>query len=53
MAWRSLTKAAGFRGFRFHDLRHIFITHMVERGASLGELCGETLVLTICSILSR
>ena len=35
-AWRSLTKAAGLEGFRFHDLRHTFITHMVELGVPLG-----------------
>jgi len=35
-AWQSLTKAAGFDGLRFHDLRHTFITHMVELGVSLG-----------------
>jgi len=33
-AWRSLTKAAGFPGFRFHDLRHQAITEMAEAGAS-------------------
>ncbi len=33
-AWRSLTKAAGFSGFRFHDLRHQAITEMAEAGAS-------------------
>jgi integrase len=33
-AWRSLTKAAGFPGFRFHDLRHQAITEMAEGGAS-------------------
>lgn len=33
-AWRSLTKAAGFAGFRFHDLRHQAITEMAEVGAS-------------------
>ena len=30
-----LTKA-GFPTFRFHDLRHTFITHIVEAGYSLG-----------------
>jgi integrase len=34
--WHSLTKKAGFPGLRFHDLRHTFITHMVELGVSLG-----------------
>jgi integrase len=35
-AWHSLTEAAGFPGLRFHDLRHTFITHMVELGVALG-----------------
>ena len=35
-AWHSLTQAAGFAGLRFHDLRHTFITHMVELGVPLG-----------------
>jgi integrase len=35
-AWHSLTKEAGFEGLRFHDLRHTFITHMVELGVPLG-----------------
>src|SRR5262249_28039011 len=35
-AWHSLTDAAGFSGLRFHDLRHTFITHMVELGVALG-----------------
>jgi integrase len=29
-AWRTLTRAAGLRGFRFHDLRHHFITKLAE-----------------------
>ncbi|HUQ95162.1 MAG TPA: site-specific integrase [Bryobacteraceae bacterium] len=33
-AWRSLTRAAGFASFRFHDLRHQAITEMAEAGAS-------------------
>jgi integrase len=37
-AWSSLTKAAGFPSLRFHDLRHTFITHMVERGVPLGTI---------------
>ena len=32
-AWRNLTKAAGLKGFRFHDLRHTAITEMAEAGA--------------------
>lgn len=35
-AWKSLTKKAGLAPLRFHDLRHSFITHMVERGVPLG-----------------
>jgi integrase len=37
-AWDSLTKAAGLEGVRFHDLRHTFITQMVERGVPLGTI---------------
>jgi integrase len=33
-AWRTLTKAAGVPGFRFHDLRHQAITEMAEAGAT-------------------
>jgi integrase len=29
-AWRRLTRAAGLKGFRFHDLRHHFITKLAE-----------------------
>ncbi|MEK7752930.1 MAG: site-specific integrase, partial [Acidobacteriota bacterium] len=32
-AWRSLTRAAGLKGFRFHDLRHQAITELAESGA--------------------
>lgn len=35
-AWHTLTEKAGFPGLRFHDLRHTFITHMVELGVALG-----------------
>jgi integrase len=35
-AWHTLTDKAGFPGLRFHDLRHTFITHMVEKGVALG-----------------
>lgn len=35
-AWASLTKKAGLKGIRFHDLRHTFITHMIERGVPVG-----------------
>ena len=35
-SWASLTEQCGFPGLRFHDLRHTFITHMVELGVPLG-----------------
>jgi integrase len=35
-AWHSLTEKAGFPGLRFHDLRHTFISHMVEKGVPIG-----------------
>ena len=33
-AWRNLTKAAGLKGLRFHDMRHQAITELAERDAS-------------------
>jgi len=33
-AWRSLTRAAGLNGLRFHDLRHHAITELAESNAS-------------------
>jgi integrase len=33
-AWRNLTKAAGLKGLRFHDLRHQAITELLESGLS-------------------
>jgi len=39
-AWASLTEEAGLTGFRFHDLRHTFISHMVEKGIPLGLIQG-------------
>jgi integrase len=35
-AWASLTKKANLKGLRFHDLRHTFVTHMIERGAPVA-----------------
>jgi len=35
-AWHSLPEKAGFPGLRFHDLRHTFITRMVELGVPIG-----------------
>src|SRR5215469_4540044 len=37
-AWHSLTEKAGFPGLRFHDLRHSFVTDMVERGVPWGTI---------------
>ncbi len=34
-AWRKLTEKAGVPGFRFHDLRHTFITNHAEMGTPL------------------
>jgi hypothetical protein len=33
-AWRSLTKAAGLKGFRYFDLRHHCVTELSEGGNS-------------------
>jgi integrase len=35
-AWASLTEKANLKSLRFHDLRHTFITHMIERGAPVA-----------------
>jgi integrase len=39
-AWRRLTKTAGLRGLRFHDLRHHAITELAESQASDGTIMG-------------
>jgi integrase len=31
-AWRNLTRSAGLRGLRFHDMRHHAITKLAENG---------------------
>jgi integrase len=46
-AWRSLTRAAGLKGLRFHDLRHQCITELLESGAP------EAAVLSIAGHVSR
>ena len=51
-AWRSLTKAAGLTGFRFHDLRHTFIAHMVERSSEGFRLELSRLLLATCPRVS-
>ena len=50
-AWAKLTAAAGFPTFRFHDLRHTFITQMVEMGVPLGVI--QTFVGHISSRMVR
>jgi integrase len=40
-AWRSLRKAAGLGKFRFHDLRHTFITTHAEMGTPLPVLMEQ------------
>ena len=46
-AWRSLTRAAGLKGLRFHDLRHQCITEL------LGGRAPEAAVLSIAGHVSR
>jgi integrase len=40
-AWRHLTKAAELPGFRFHDLRHTFITNHAEIGTPLPVVMAQ------------
>jgi hypothetical protein len=46
-SWRNLTRAAGLKGLRFHDLRHQCITELLESGAP------EATVLSIAGHVSR
>jgi len=46
-AWRSLTKAAGLQGLRFHDLRHHCITRLAEAGIA------EQTLMAIAGHVSR
>lgn len=46
-AWRTLTKAAGLAGFRFHDLRHSAITTLAESGAS------DSTIMAVAGHVSR
>ena len=46
-AWRSLTTAAGLRGLRFHDLKHLAVTELAERDAS------DMTIMAIASHVSR
>jgi integrase len=44
-SWRSLCKTAGLSGVRLHDLRHVFASIAVSRGATLpliGALLGHS-----------
>jgi integrase len=46
-SWRALTKAAGLKGLRFHDLRHQCITELLEAGVP------EAAVTSIAGHVSR
>jgi len=46
-SWRNLTRAAGLKGLRFHDLRHQCVTELLEAGAP------EAVVLSIAGHVSR
>ncbi len=46
-AWRSLTRAAGLRGLRPHDLRHHVITELSEKGL------GEETIMSLAGHVSR
>src|SRR2546428_373651 len=47
MAWSNLTKAAGLKGLRFHDLRHQAITELGESGLS------DQTIMSIAGHVSR
>jgi integrase len=47
--WTDLCKAAGLDGFRIHDIRHSFASHLVSAGtpiATVGRLMGHTQAAT-------
>lgn len=48
--WEFATEKAGLKGFRFHDLRHTFITRAIERGVSTAKVAAyvghKTLAMT-------
>jgi integrase len=46
-AWRNLTRAAGLKGFRFHNLRQQCFTELLQGGAP------EAAVLSIAGHVSR
>jgi integrase len=48
-SFRSATRAAGIQEFRFHDLRHVAVSQLIERGGSLAgaqRLLGHTSIKT-------
>lgn len=54
-AWRNLTKKAGLRGLRFHDLRHHAITELAESSTSDQTIgyCGTRLPEDARSLFTR
>lgn len=40
VTWDKAVKEAGLTGFRFHDLRHTFITRAIERGVSPAKVAA-------------
>src|SRR5947209_3750494 len=50
-AWRKLTTAAGVPGFRFHDLRHTFITNHAEIRSEEHTSELQSRQYLVCSLL--
>lgn len=48
-SWGAVAKAAGLKGFHFHDLRHSFASRLVQKGVDLNvvrELLGHKDLMT-------